>query len=81
MNRKELMTKLEEERINPRYYSIFGFTEPPIEEQCVLQKEGDKWVVYYLERGQKMDLKAFKTEDEACRHFFDDVLSYPDLRM
>ena len=80
MNREELMTRLEEERINPRYYSIFGYTESPIEEQCVLQKEGDKWAVYYLERGQKTGLKMFEYEDEACRHFLEDILSYPDLR-
>jgi len=81
MNRIGLVTILEREQINPRFYSIYGLTEPPIDEQGVLGREGDKWVVYYFERGERSGLRVFDTEDQACRYFRDWVLSVPGLRL
>jgi hypothetical protein len=81
MNRKELKTILERERVNPRFYSISGLTKPPIDEQCVLQEEEGKWLVYYYERGERNSLRVFESEDEACRYFVDWVVSDPDLKL
>jgi hypothetical protein len=78
MNRNDLRAALEKERINPRWYSIGGITEPPIEEQCVLEEDKGKWLVYYLERGHKTSLRVFESEDEACRYFLDWILDTDD---
>lgn len=81
MKRIELVTILEREQIDPRFYSIYGLTKPPIVEQCVLGREGNKWVVYYFERGERSSLRVFNTEDEACRYFLDWILSDPYFRL
>ena len=69
MNRMELKTSLEKEQIDPRFYPIHGLTKPPIAEQGVLGKEGDKWLAYCSERREKTSLRVFESEDEACRCF------------
>lgn len=33
-----------------------------------------KWEVYYSERGEKISVKPFDTESEACEYFYDYVL-------
>ena len=33
----------------------------------VADKWGNRWVVYYSERGSRWDICKHKTEDEACR--------------
>ena len=81
MNRAELKARLEEERIDPRFYSIRGLTRPPIAEQGVLGKDGDNWVVHYFERGRRNNLMVFESVDQACRYFLEWVLSLPELRL
>ena len=34
-----------------------------------LNRTNQGWEVYFSERGQKENLRTFRTEDEACRYF------------
>jgi hypothetical protein len=70
MNREELKKALDKEGVNPHYYSLNGLAGGPYDGTSILEKEGNKWLVYYFERGSKWDMQIFLTEDEACRYMF-----------
>lgn len=67
MDSKELKKILKRERIPKDLYSLKGGL--PNESYC-LEKNADKWEVYYSERGIRSDLKVFDTEEEACKHLY-----------
>jgi len=67
MNVKELEVKLLTEGFDQKSYEFY--LEYPNEAYTI--HEGKiKWEVYYGERGCKSGLKKFKTEDEACKYFY-----------
>lgn len=78
MDRLDLREALEKERVWPRSYSISGITRPPIEEQYVLEEDRGRWLIYYLERGEKRSLRVFLSEDAACRYFLGWILGTED---
>jgi hypothetical protein len=67
MNRMQLLSVLDEKGVPSSYYSIKGAKEDRV---CLDSKEG-KWVVFYIERGNKDILGEFDTEDEACAFMLD----------
>ena len=69
MNRNELEKKLLDENIPRAAYSLTD--EFPYDAYCLHYNEkGRVWEVYYGERGNKVSLKYFRTEDEACDYFY-----------
>ncbi len=81
MNKEELKKALDKEGIHPHYYSLNGLQGGPYDGTSILDKEGNKWLVYYFERGEKWDMHVFDTEDEACRFFLKWISSDPMTRI
>jgi hypothetical protein len=79
MNKEELKNKLIQANINPRHYSLYGTNAI---QGIVLDQEGNKWFIYYVnERGDKINILTFYSEDEACQYFFNRVVNDPDFKM
>lgn len=66
MNRKELSEKLKNSNVPQDAYSLVG----GLPNECFCMDKGDKWEVYYSERGQKTQLKQFNTEQDACEYMY-----------
>ena len=62
MKRMQLIFELEKHGVPSSYYSIKGERE----DRVCIDEEGGKWIVYYIERGEKTIYDKFNTEDEAC---------------
>ena len=69
---KELLVQLENHGIRRDSYSLDGGL--PSELYC-LNHQGERWEVYYSERGQKTGLQVFVSEEEACRVFLDLIMN------
>jgi hypothetical protein len=77
----ELRKAISAHGVLPRAVSIEGVDEK--EEQYRLEKDGKYSIIYstyYYERGEKISLREFATEDEACDYFLQWVLSDPTTR-
>jgi len=70
MNKEQLKARLEQEKVNPNAYSIFGLTSPPSGEQYVLDydKKAGKWFTYHYHGGAKSGLESFSDENKACEY-------------
>jgi hypothetical protein len=77
MNTQDLLKALRKNRIMPEAYSIVNITAPPHDEQYVLTKERNMWVIYFEERGERTYEMFYMNEDEACRSFLDKILKDP----
>lgn len=64
MNRKQLESILLMNKVPKDLYSLNGGL--PNEAYCI-EKENDKWQVYYSERGIKANIEYFESEEEACK--------------
>jgi hypothetical protein len=64
MNRDELRQILQDEGIRDDAYSLDGGLH---DDRLTIDQVGDKWVVYYSERGKRWDEREFADEDSACR--------------
>lgn len=71
MTKSELRARLLAENISQDLYSLDGGL--PGEKLC-LSNTGNKWQVYYSERGLKTGLKEFDSEHDACDHFYVELL-------
>lgn len=67
MNKTELKQRLRQEKIRADAYNLNGGL--PNEAYC-LNENGNKWEIYYSERGNKSGLKIFDNENDACQHFY-----------
>jgi hypothetical protein len=67
MNISELKDALRLGGISPSAYSFFG---EGLGENYVLGKEGQDWIVYYSERGERQGVRRFESESAACEYFF-----------
>ena len=81
MNIEELKKALDKAGVKPIYYSLHGLSGGPYDGASILEKERDKWVYYYCERGGKFDLQYFDTEDEACKHILQILIRDPNTRI
>ena len=74
MTINELKNTLKKLKIPENMYSI-GIGGFPNEVYC-LNFNGEKWEVYYSERGLKSGLKEFNKAEEACKYFYDKLKKY-----
>jgi hypothetical protein len=65
VNRAELVKEAEKAGVRPDAYSTEGGMPA---ERYVLDLESGGWIVYYSERGQRVEPVEFGTEDEACTY-------------
>ena len=74
MNVRELIIKLNEEKIPSRWYSINGNLASDI---YVLRQVYDYWEFIYVdERGnQNNDYRCFRNEEEACDYLLKQLLN------
>lgn len=63
MNRKQLEKILLENKVPNDLYSLNGGL--PSEAYCI-EKDKDRWQIYYSERGIKRNIGYFESEEEAC---------------
>ena len=66
MNKRELKEVLAKENISEEFYSLEGGF--PYDKYCLFFN-GEIWEVYYSERGEKISLKVFDSEEVACDYF------------
>lgn len=70
MKTAELAHIIAETGIPSDAYSLEGGL--PNEAFCIgHDPDGNRWEVYYSERGRKSGLRTFDSEDEACSYFID----------
>ncbi len=71
MNVYDLGVKLKSERISRTLYSLDGGL--PNEKIC-LDRENEKWIVYYSEIGERTGCVRFLRENEACQYIYDAIM-------
>jgi hypothetical protein len=74
MTKSELKQFLTTNGIRPTIYSLEGGL--PNDRVC-LSGGGDRWTVYYSERGSTFDESVFQTEDAACRELLKRLQALP----
>lgn len=67
MKKQDLKNLLVKEKVSNSIYSLEGGL--PNEKLC-LDFDGNKWIVYYSERGLKTGTVAFILEDDACDYLY-----------
>ncbi|MCC6360308.1 MAG: hypothetical protein IT450_16315 [Phycisphaerales bacterium] len=77
MHRAELIATLEREGIRP---DAVDLTNRGGTECLVLEKESERWIVYYSERGLRSGLKSFGNESDACHYILDRLRKDPSAR-
>lgn len=65
MTVQELQTKLFEMDVPHYYYNICGSGEDEEQRICLINEAG-KWLVYYSEGGDRMEVSEYADEAEAC---------------
>ncbi len=65
MTVQELQTKLFELDIPHYYYNICGTGEDDEQRICLIN-EGGRWLVYYSEDGDRLELSEYDDEGSAC---------------
>lgn len=70
MNRELLRETLRRNNIPDHYYNIDEKGET--DQRVCMKKVGDRWKVYYTERGRESQVEFFDTEPEACRCVLDE---------
>lgn len=74
MNRSELKHILQREAFDPGIYSLDGGLA---NDTLCLAHEGERWCVYYTERGARFDEQWFESEDEACELMLSNLRALP----
>ncbi len=69
MTRECLIEKLKSHKVNENDYD-FGNGHGYYDDQYLLNEVDSFWVIYYLERGVKHELRRFKDEGAANDYFF-----------
>jgi hypothetical protein len=69
LTREILRRLLAEEGHDPDSYSLEGRKDRRkyLDAAWVLDRWSNRWVVYFTERGNKSDIRKYRTEDGACR--------------
>ena len=79
MNKADLQALLAERKILPRAYSLIGGL--PSEQYVLEEQDGERWAVYYSERGERSGERVFETEDAACRYLLELLTNDPTTRV
>jgi hypothetical protein len=77
MNKQELQQRLKQEGFGADSYDLDGGMLP---ERLTLAKEGNRWCVYYSERGLQTGKECFDSESEACQSLLDQLRDEPSAR-
>jgi hypothetical protein len=77
MNKQELQKLLKEEGFRADTYDLDGGMLP---ERLTLAREGNRWCVYYSERGLQSGKTFFDSEAAACQSLLDQLLDEPSAR-
>ena len=86
MNREELKKTLDKiGKQNVNLYGLQGYNKyalqhPPEEGEYIFNRETDKWIVYRIHEGARVDERSFNDEDEACKYFLEWVIGYHNLK-
>ena len=64
MNQQELRAFLDREGVPRAWYALEG--DRPGYEATTLERVGDAWEVFFIERGVRIVLGRYDTQDEAC---------------
>ncbi|MCL2083432.1 MAG: hypothetical protein FWH04_09420 [Oscillospiraceae bacterium] len=70
MNKKELLKKLNKEKAPEWMYFLEADEVDEYMDNFVLHKKNNLWDVYFGERGEKIKLKTFDNEEEACEYLY-----------
>ncbi len=71
MNREELEKKLKMTGVPEYIYNLTDHGKK--DERLCLERDQDKWSVYYSERGIKTTNKYFDSEDAACQFLYEQL--------
>lgn len=77
MTRNELKKILQNERFDPRGYSLYGGN---LNDTLCISQENGRWCFYYSERGSRFDERWFDSEGEACNYLLSALRSLPDYQ-
>jgi hypothetical protein len=75
MNLSELEKKLEENKIREDVYSLYGAEHDG--RKVIKSLPNGKWQVFFSERGNKLGLREFDCESDACLHLLKSLLRSP----
>jgi hypothetical protein len=64
VNRQDLKKLLDSRGVDPRRYNLDGGLD---NDTLCIKRQGNRWCVYYTERGEQFDRRCYPTEDEACQ--------------
>lgn len=67
MRLADLQQALEHLEIPPGRYSLTGGMP---EDGFGIKRQGQRWIVYYSERGSRFEVERFDDEDTACRRLW-----------
>lgn len=71
MNKKQLEQRVKQENISEYYHSLEGGFP---NEAFAVNMSNNAWEVYYSERGNKSQLKIFKSEENTCDYFYNWIM-------
>ncbi|WP_019709434.1 hypothetical protein [Streptomyces xinghaiensis] len=79
MDRRELVRVLREERVPDAFYDIPGVRDipSPSDAYFFLRPAPDGWAVGLRQRSGDQDVRAFSSEDEACRELLGRLTTLP----
>jgi len=77
MTKEELQEILNRERILTDSYDLDGGL---LSERLTLARRGDRWAVYYSERGVESGYREFYTESEACEYLLSVLRNDPTTK-
>lgn len=69
MNIQQLDKELKKIAVPPRVYSLTGRQD----ERLCIEPQGDRWVVFFVERGKERVLKQFLSESDACDFMLEEL--------
>jgi hypothetical protein len=78
MNKEELRSILRRESIREEAYDLDG---GHLVERLTLSHEGNKWFIYYSERGLESGKREFATESAACECLLTMLRADPTARL
>lgn len=77
LTRERLAQLLPAKGFRRNVYSLFG---AHAQDAFVVDHRGDRWVVFYTERGAEFDVSEHESEDSACRDLLDRLDKYDGYR-
>ncbi|WP_030543027.1 hypothetical protein [Streptomyces albus] len=79
MDRRELVRTLREERVPDAFYDIPGVHDIPFQSDAYffLRPGSDGWAVGLRQRSRDQDVRAYLSEDDACRDLLGRLTTLP----